>query len=490
MAKAIRIILICVLALVAATIAVATVRNLDFNKPISLVLNGEQDIYIEYGQAYQEPGAVASLPDNAEPVDVVVVGQVDASRLGDYLIKYIAEYDGYTATQYRRVHVVDSQAPVITLVTNPNSYTLVGEAYQEEGFTALDNYDGDLTASVISSEADGVVTYTVADSSGNAATLTRTINYVDPNAPRLALAGGQTAFILAGEQYAEPGYQAADLRDGDISSNVIVTGEVDGNSPGLYTLKYTVTNSVGLTAAAERSIYVIPYQEADDDPDAPPVEGVFNPGTAIVPNGKTIYLTFDDGPSQYTARLLDVLKKYNVKASFFVVGTTAYPEMLTRASREGHTVAIHTNSHNYSQIYANDGAFMADLAAIQSKIQQYTGIKSMLTRFPGGSSNAVSRAYNRGIMTRLTQKLQAMGYQYFDWNVDSNDAGGAKTAAKVFENVTKGIAEQQNSVVLQHDTKDYSVDAVERIVAWGLCNGYTFKALDGSSPTCHHGVTN
>jgi hypothetical protein len=114
----------------------------------------------------------------------------------------------------------------------------------------------------------------------------------------------------------------------------------------------------------------------------------------------------------------------------------------------------------------------------------------MLTRFPGGSSNTISANYNKGIMTRLTKKLPELGYQYFDWNVDSNDAGGAKDADEVFKNVTEGVAKRQNSVVLQHDTKSFSIDAVERIIAWGLCNGYTFAPLNHDSPTSHHGVWN
>ncbi|MBQ3530151.1 MAG: polysaccharide deacetylase family protein [Oscillospiraceae bacterium] len=486
MTKAIRIIIICVLALVVATIGVAAVRTLDFDPPVTLLLNGEGDIYVEYGQEYTEQGAVATLSDAQEKVPVTIVGQADTSRLGDYLIKYIASFGGHTTTAYRCVHVIDSEAPVITLTSDPKSYTLIGEAYLEEGFTATDNYDGVLTNQVVCKEIDGVMHYSVADSSGNVTTVTRTINYVNPDAPILTLEGGQTCFIMAGEQYAEPGYVATDLRDGDLSANVIVSGDVDGNIPGIYTLKYTISNSVGMDATRERIIYVIPKQTEDEPPSA---EILPNPGTVIEPNGKTIYLTFDDGPSSHTARLLDVLKKYNVKASFFVT-SSAYMDVLTRAAKEGHTIAIHTNSHDYSKIYASDEAFMADLEAIQSKIQQYTGIKSMLTRFPGGSSNSVSSAYSRGIMTRLTKKLHAMGYQYFDWNVDSNDAGGARTAKKVFENVTKGIAERQNSVVLQHDTKGYSVDAVEQIIAWGLCNGYTFKALDKDSPACHHSVRN
>ena len=486
MTKAIRIILICVLAVIVATIGVATVRALDFDNPVTLTLNGERDIYLEYGQEYREQGAVATLSDSNAEIPVSVIGEADIFRVGDYLIKYIATYDGRTATRYRCVHVVDSEAPVISLVSNPKSYTLVGQAYQEEGFTATDNYDGDLTGQVVCKEIDGVMHYSVSDSSGNVATVTRNINYVNPDAPILTLEGGQAAFIMAGEQYAEPGYTATDLRDGDLSANVIVSGDVDGNIPGIYTLKYSISNSVGMEATRERIIYVIPKQTEDE---LPSTEILPNPGTVIEPNGKTIYLTFDDGPSVHTARLLDVLKKYNVKVSFFVK-SSAYMDILTHAVQEGHTVAIHTNSHDYSKIYASDEAFMADLEAIQSKIQQYTGIKSMLTRFPGGSSNSVSSAYNRGIMTRLTKKLNELGYQYFDWNVDSNDAGGARTAKKVFENVTKGVAQRQNSVVLQHDTQSFSVDAVEQIIAWGLCNGYTFKALDHNSPACHHSVRN
>lgn len=487
MKKAIKIILICVLALLVVTVGAAAFRSFDFANPITLTLNGEQNMILEYGQDYQEAGATAVIDKAGTPVPVTLSGQVDDTRLGKYLIKYTAHADGHTRTEYRYVHVVDTEAPVINLVSDPKAYTLMGEAYQEEGFTAKDNYDGDLTGKVVCKEKDGVMTYTVSDSYGNITTVTRKINYVDPNAPIITLEGGELSFIIAGENYAEPGCTAMDFRDGDLSANVVVSGDVDGNLPGIYTLKYSITNSIGVEAVKERIIYVIPKQgNTQPAPDA----GLPTPGTTIEPNGKTIYLTFDDGPSAHTGRLLDVLKKYGVKVSFFVKGGTAYPEFLTRAAQEGHTVAIHTYSHNYNEIYASDEAFMADLEATQNVILQYTGQKSMLTRFPGGSSNTISANYNKGIMTRLTKKLPELGYQYFDWNVDSYDAGGAKDADEVFDNVVKGVSKRTNSVVLQHDTKGFSVDAVERIIAWGLCNGYTFAPLDFNSPTCHHGVYN
>ena len=164
--------------------------------------------------------------------------------------------------------------------------------------------------------------------------------------------------------------------------------------------------------------------------------------------------------------------------------------MITRTAQEGHTVAIHTYTHKYSQIYASDDAFLADLQAMQAVIEEYTGQQTMLTRFPGGSSNSISSAYNIGIMSRLTKKLQDMGYQYFDWNVDSNDAGGAKTSEEVFQNVIKGVKGRKYSIVLQHDIHKFSVEAVDDIIEWGLANGYTFEALTPSSPTAHHKVNN
>ena len=111
-------------------------------------------------------------------------------------------------------------------------------------------------------------------------------------------------------------------------------------------------------------------------------------------------------------------------------------------------------------------------------------------RFPGGSSNGVSKKYNTGIMTRLTKDVTDMGYQYFDWNVLSGDAGETTDTEQVYENVIAGIQKHNVSIVLQHDIKGFSVDAVEKIIIWGLANGYTFLPLTPSSPTVHHTVNN
>ena len=201
-----------------------------------------------------------------------------------------------------------------------------------------------------------------------------------------------------------------------------------------------------------------------------------------------IYLTFDDGPSQYTRHLLSVLEKYGVKATFFVVGDEN-PAVLRQIVEGGHSIGIHTMTHVYHDIYASPEAFFADLYGMQDVIREATGVNTKLMRFPGGSSNTVSSNVP-GLMTILTQAVQDAGFRYFDWNVDSMDAGGAKSVDEVCTNVISGIRRQDISVVLQHDIYAFSVGAVEEIILWGLENGYTFLPLEMDSPVMEHTVRN
>lgn len=226
----------------------------------------------------------------------------------------------------------------------------------------------------------------------------------------------------------------------------------------------------------------------------PEIKTVPTPTIQNITN-KTVYLTFDDGPGPYTDTLLAILDKYGVKATFFT--TSAYPAYaycMRKAAQKGHTVAVHTATHNYAQIYSSSNAFWSDFDRQNNVIQAQTGSKSKLFRFAGGSSNTVSRNYNIGIMSRLVSEAAQKGYIFFDWNVSSGDAGGTTSTEVVYQNVINGISANaingRASVVLQHDVKGYSVNAVERIIVWGLRNGYTFLPMNEYSPTSHHGVNN
>lgn len=366
---------------------------------------------------------------------------------------------------------------------NPEAYTLPGQAYAEEGFTAADNYDGDLTAQVVRKDRGDHIIYTVKDSSGNKTTVTRTVKFNDPIPPELKLRGSAKLTVTAGGSFRDPGWEATDNCDGDLSEKVTVSGSVNTMVPGTYVLTYTVQDAYQNVAKAERTVVVAERPSQSDNVIVPLPD-------IVLPEGdRFIYLTFDDGPSQYTPKLLDVLKKYNVKATFFVVNTY-YTGTLKRIADEGHTVAIHSASHKYNEIYRSEDAYFADLYRMQDIIKAHTGQTATILRFPGGSSNSVSKKYNKGIMTRLSQQVQERGFRYFDWNVPSGDTDGLTTAQEVYERVITGVQKHKYSVVLQHDIKGYSVDAVESIIVWGLNNGYTFLPLTMDSPACEHNINN
>ena len=447
---------------------------------VDLALQGQEQITLEYGEYFEDPGAVATVRRSflglrTVEIPVEITGKVDEYTLGTYRIDYTAHYEQESAAGSRTVTVVDTQSPVIYLSGGAEVQLLPGSEYEEQGYSAFDTCDGNLTGKVEVTRQENTFTYTVVDNSGNRVTATRTIVFNDPEPPELTLLGAENLQIPQGGYFAEPGFAAQDNCDGEITHLVQIQGEVDTFTPGQYILTYTVSDLFGNQISAQRTV------------DVYAVEGV----TVAPYNGKDIYLTFDDGPSKYTPQLLDVLDKYGIKATFFVVNS-GREEELARMAEAGHALAIHSSNHRYSQIYSSEEAYFRDLYRIQDTIEGQTGIKTMLLRFPGGSSNTVSRKINRGIMTRLTQQVTELGFTYFDWNVDSMDAGGAKYSSEVFRNVTNGISKNDDdfSVVLQHDVTAFSVNAVERIILWGLENGYRFLPLDEDSPTCHHDVCN
>lgn len=447
----------------------------------SLVLTprGAAEVTHAYGESWNDPGVEAKLTGTlfftegiAVDAAITVRGDGELSLPGEYQLDYQGKFCIWEASCTRTVRIVDISSPRITLISAPESVTVIGESYTEEGYCAWDDCDGDLTALVIRKEAEGVVTYRVSDSAGNTTCISRKIRYIDPVAPEIQLLGDNPMYLDAGENYQEPGWSATDNVDGDITGKVQTIGSVDPFLSGTYEITYRVSDQSGNVTTVCRTVIVQPRAQAE----------------TVSPEGKVVYLTFDDGPGMYTQQLLDILDKYNVKATFFVVKTD-YTYLIREIYQRGHAVGIHSVTHNYARIYSGADAFFSDLLAMQHIIEEQTGEKTWLMRFPGGSSNTVSR-FNPGIMTYLTQAVEDMGFCYFDWNVDSNDAGGARTALEVFENVKKGLENGNVSIVLQHDIKGFSVEAVDMILSWGIANGYTFLPLDMTSPTAHHGVNN
>ena len=227
-------------------------------------------------------------------------------------------------------------------------------------------------------------------------------------------------------------------------------------------------------------------------PTEPPTEELTEPITeapTIPPVGGVIYLTFDDGPGAQTPRLLEILEKYDAKATFFVVNTP-FASTIADIAAAGHTLAMHTATHDFAKVYSSEWAYFEDLEQIEGVIEEYAGYRPNMLRFPGGGSNTISKKYCPGIMTTLTQQVQEKGYLYYDWNVDSDDAGSARTAQEVYDNVIRGCTSRESSIVLMHDIKSYTIDAIEDILVWGQAHGYTFEALTEDVPQLHHTVKN
>ena len=436
------------------------------------------ELTVECGEEYSDPGVYAVtvgriLGESARQLPVTVSGTVDNTSLGSYELKYSARYMLKDYSTSRTVTVTDTKPPQIILEHDDSYYPNWLDGYTEEGFTAVDLCDGDLTDRVQREIYEDKIVYTVTDSAGNTATTERLLDYAIGK-PELVLNGSSTVEMSAYRIFSDPGCRAYDAFGNDMSEYIQVEGSVTPYTPGEYQLTYSISNAVGETVSVVRTVSVI---------------GSTLPET-VVPDEKTIYLTFDDGPGPYTDDLLDILAKYNVKATFFVTClNNDYFDAVGRAYREGHSIGVHTATHNYYKVYDSEAAFFEDFNTVEDMIFEQTGSYTNLCRFPGGSSNTVS-SFNPGIMTRLAKMIEDMGYKYFDWNVSSGDAGETTSTKKVAENIINGCKEHKTSIVLQHDIKDYSVDAVEKVITWGLKNGYSFRALDLTSPSSHHGIAN
>lgn len=204
-----------------------------------------------------------------------------------------------------------------------------------------------------------------------------------------------------------------------------------------------------------------------------------------VPEEKVVYLTFDDGPSATTEVILDVLKDKGVPATFFVIAAEnneKYLPILERTVAEGHLVALHTASHEYKEIYQSPEAYWADIEKLKEAIAPYVPDPPKYLRFPGGSTNTVSRKYGGSdIMKRLKMQAEEKGYTSVDWNVCAEDAvGGHPSAQTIYNNVVREVGEQSTCVVLMHDSKAQknTAAALPDIIEWFKNAGYRFDTVD------------
>lgn len=426
-------------------------------------LKGGKKIVVSYKDKYSDKYSASYRGDDITD-DVIVKGKVDTDSLGTYYVTYKVGSGIFSRSVKREVEVKDTKKPKIEL-DDKDIYLCPGTKYKPVKVKASDDYDGDLSSKVKNEVFEDRVVYSVKDSSGNKRSITKKLVYEDVDAPKIELVGGEVINICSNDVYKEPGYNVQDNCDERIESSV--DGSVDSSVVGEYELTYNAIDKAGNKASLKRKVVV-----SDKD------------------HVGVVYLTFDDGPNPGTTDvILDILKEEGVKATFFVTGYGP-DELIKREHDEGHTVALHTNVHNYADVYASDEAYYNDLQAIHDRVLNITGVDSKFIRFPGGSSNTVSRRYSGGIMSRLTEGVLNRGYKYFDWNVSSGDAGGTTDPNQVYANVVNGLRHDRVNNVLMHDVKTHTRDALRSIIRYCKENGYEIRSIDNCSTMVTQRVNN
>ncbi len=280
----------------------------------------------------------------------------------------------------------------------------------------------------------------------------------------LSLLGEEELDWPCGVPYEEPGYIAMDEGGADRSADVSVEGELVCWKSGVQELSYRFTDKNGKEHSALRRVNFVPAELEEE-----------------VPTQKVIYLTFDDGPCANTPGILELLDKYDAKATFFIIAKeNDYNYLLPEMEAQGHSIGVHCHDHSYGTIYASEEAYFNDFMAAQAIYYENLGHYASLSRFPGGGATANSyfaRTVDGGL-EQIEQRLLDMGVRYFDWNIQESETSTIDTFYTFRNNTPK----QEMPIFLQHDARDYSIAALEEMLKWGTENGYEFCAISDTTP--------
>ena len=204
-------------------------------------------------------------------------------------------------------------------------------------------------------------------------------------------------------------------------------------------------------------------------------------------SNKTVYLTFDDGPSNHTDQILDMLDKYGIKATWFVCGkpSDANKEMIKEISDRGHTIGLHSYSHDYD-IYKSLDAFEKDYNKLAELLKEILGYEPKYFRFPGGSSNNYCKSLT---IQPFIKFVMNRGCNYYDWNVINCDADGKKhTNQEMIDSVVNGCVDHETCMVLMHDTnaKMQTLETLEETIQILVSKGAKFDKITDETPLIQH----
>lgn len=202
---------------------------------------------------------------------------------------------------------------------------------------------------------------------------------------------------------------------------------------------------------------------------------------------RRVYLTFDDGPSIYTGQILDILAANDVKATFFVIAKDdeLYLPYYKQIVAEGHTLGMHSYTHEYTQVYASLDSFEQDIMQISDFLYEQTGIRPTIYRFPGGSSNTVSNVP----MEECIAYLNEQGIVYYDWNALNGDAVSEELSpTQLVDNIMESVRRNDTSIVLMHDmqSRHTTVESLQLLIDTLQEEGYEILPIDEDTPLIQH----
>lgn len=418
---------------------------------VRLTLNGPASMTVNYGEEYIDPGAAAMADGNELAVRST---KPDTRKIGKQKIVYSCTYNSTVYAVERELSVIDSEPPVITVGyanDEPPTWMTAATEYIVE---AADNVDGDLTSKITARTENGKTIYTVTDSSGN--TCEKTVNALKKDEAPVITVDAEIEVCYEDEPISiYTGYRAVDGSGNDLTQYVeIDDGDYDGGSEGTYEILYTLTNRQGETVSAKKTVIVLRHRNPE----------------YVLDERKTIFLTFDGGPSATLYPILDTLDKYGVPATFFVSATNNSIQYISDIAASGHSIGVYTYSNNLSSIYRSFEAFDEDFGKIQEVVSRATGDFTNLMRFPSGSGTVYGQTAD------LQRYYENEGFQVIGWTGDPGEGYAATTAgaATLADAAIAAIREGYKNIIRLHDNSEATVGALEDIILWGLNNDYTF----------------
>lgn len=455
-------VIVALISIVAIVVAIAiyftmTASDIHFVGDKSVEVKCESVDYYKFVESVDK-GKISDLEIDSSAVDL--------NKLGSYEVIYKLNDESRTL----KLEVVDTIAPEFEI---SDKQIALNEDVNPEDLVKNINDATETTVSLkkntkFNKEGKVEVEIVVEDEGGNQTSKTATYDIKkDTQAPKIEIVSENA--LLGSNKELKDFIEVSD--DYDLRPQIDVSdGGFDINKKGEYDVKYVVTDFSGNQSEKTFTIKVVDKTPSED---------------------KVVYLTFDDGPSKYTKDVLDILDEYDVKATFFITGMNPkYRDNIKLAHDKGHTIGLHTYSHDYKKVYSSVDSYYKDLEEVGELAKEYIGFVPKYIRFPGGGSNTVSRKYSKGIMSTLSKDVQKKGYEYYDWNCDNGDGYSKITKNEMLKRAKS--APYNHVMILMHDAngKQDTVDTLPEIIKYYKDKGYRFEAITEATFVPHQRVNN